>query len=360
MKSAHGTRLFRLLACASLALPGQLPAQTSGGLATEEAATPVERARHAGVVTIYYENDYFGGTDENYTNGAKISWLSADLSAWGRTGWQHGLLTSLPFVNQADTQKNFGISLGQQIYTPTDTVLVNPDPSDRPYAGWSYFELSFISKNSSRADIVSIQLGILGPSSWAEKTQRTVHDAIGADTPSGWDYQLGDEPGINLIYERRYRAYARAFGDALGFDFIPVAGVSLGNVQTFANLGAQVRIGLNLPTDFGVQLARGGAIGAGPGDDLDPRVAVDRSFSIFVFAGADGRAVAQDIFLDGNTWRDSRSVDKNTFVADVQSGVGIIWGAWQLTGAYVARSKEFETQPEPWTSFASVTLSVAY
>ena len=321
---------------------------------------PVERARRAGVFTIYFENDWFGGTDENYSNGVKLSWLSDDLTDWGQTGWRHSFLSALPFVNRPGTQKNFGFSLGQNMYTPQDTDASVPDPTDRPYAGWSYVEFSFISKDTVRADIVSIQLGIVGPSSGAEAVQDMVHGWIGAEKAQGWDYQLEDEPGINLIYERRYRLVARTLWDSIGFDLIPHGGFSLGNVQTYANLGATTRFGLNLPSDFGVDLARGGAIGASPADDLDPRVAPNRHFSLFLFVGAEGRAVARDIFLDGNTWKESASVDKEPFVADLLAGVGLIAGRWQLTGTFVHRTKEFETQPDPWSHFGSLTLSVAF
>lgn len=326
----------------------------------EADAVPVERARNAGVFTIYFENDYFTGTDQDYTNGAKLSWLSGDLTEWGQSGWRRGFLNALPFVNRPETQKNFGFSVGQQIYTPQDQQANPPDPDDRPYAGWSYAEISFVSKTATRADIISIQAGIVGPSSGAEKVQTEVHEWLDESVPAGWDHQLEDEFGLNLIYERRYRLAARTLGDSLGFDFIPHGGFSLGNVQTYANLGGTARLGFNLPSDFGVGVARGASVGASPIDDLDPRVAPDRDVSLFLFAGADGRAVGRDIFLDGNTWKDSASVDSETFVADIFAGVGLIAGRWQLTATVVHRTKEFETQPEPWTRFGSVSLSVAF
>src|SRR5690606_12386099 len=103
-------------------------------------------------------------------------------------------LNALPFVNNPGTQKNFGFSVGQKIFTPTDTRAAVPDPDDRPYAGWSYVELSFISKTDVRADIVSIQAGMVGPSSGAEDTQRIVHEWLNDGVPQGWDSQLRDEP----------------------------------------------------------------------------------------------------------------------------------------------------------------------
>lgn len=335
------------------------------GVAANASAGPdpkaVERAREAGLFTFYFENDAFGNTDQHYTNGTKLSWMTGDLTSWGQTGWRKTFLNLLPFVNRPGTQKNFGFSLGQSIYTPENTKATVPDPTDRPYAGWSYIEVSFISKTQRRVDILSFQAGMVGPSSLAEDTQRIIHEWINSNEPQGWEHQLRDEPGFNLIYERRYRAYGRALNDTLGIDFIPHGGFSLGNVQTYANLGATLRFGLNLPSDFGVQLARGGAIGASPTDDFDPRVAPGRSVSFFVFAGADGRAVAQDIFLDGNTWKKGGpSVDKERFVADLLGGVGLIAGRWQLTGTFVHRTQEFETQPEDHTRFGSITLSMAF
>jgi hypothetical protein len=333
---------------------------TSPCAQADESSIPTDRARAAPVFTIYYENDVFNGTDVHYTNGVKLSWLSADLADWGQTGWRKVIVESLPFVNRPGGQKNFGISLGQHMYTPRDNEASVPDPNDRPYAGWTYLEFAFVSKTPRISDTLSLQVGIVGPSSLAGRTQSTIHDWIGSPRAKGWDYQLHDEVGVDLVYERRWRLYARALVHTLGVDFIPHAGASLGNVQTYANGGATLRLGLNLPSDFGVQLARAGSVGGTPTDDLDPRVSLTRNFSLFVFAAVDGRAVARDLFLDGNTFRDSRSVDKETFVADVSYGIGLIAGRWQATFTQVRRTREFRTQTGPPTDFGSCSLSCAF
>lgn len=326
----------------------------------DEPSIPADLARKTGTFTLYFENDYFGGTDRHYTNGVKFSWLYSDLTDWGQNGWRKKFLESLPFVNRPGSQKNFGFALGQNIYTPQDQDAFVPDPTDRPYAGWSYLELTFMSKTEHIADTVSFQLGMVGRHSYAQDMQRVIHEWLNNSQPNGWEYQLHDEAGLNVIFERRWRLYGRALNDVLGIDFVPHAGLSLGNIQTHANAGATLRLGFNLPSDFGVQIIRPGGVGNTPIDDRDPRVAPDRSWSFFVFGSVDGRAVARDIFLDGNTFKDSPSVDKKIFVADLSYGAGFIAGRWQLTFSQVYRTREFEGQPFNHNDFGSVTLSYAF
>jgi lipid A 3-O-deacylase len=345
-----------------LLLSAALMLSNSSGLAAQGADAPPStvRARSAPVVTLYFENDTFVGTDANYTNGVKLSWLSADLVGWGQTGWRKRFVDMLPFVNRPEGQKNFGLAVGQSMYTPRNIATPDPDPTDRPYAGWSYLEMAFVSKTNAVSDTIAIQAGLVGPHSAADDAQRVVHRLIDAPRPLGWSHQLHDELGVNLVYERRWRLYGSAVFQRLGVDLVPHAGVSLGNIQTYANAGGTVRLGLNLPSDFGVQLARPGSVGGSPADDLDPRVALDRNFSIFAFAAIDGRAVGRDIFLDGNTFRSSRSVSKEAFVADFSAGAGIIAGRWQLTYANVWRTREFKSERSAYNNFGSVTISRAY
>lgn len=327
---------------------------------TAAAPSTNARARVAPVVTLYFENDVFSGTDQDYTNGVKLSWLSADLVDWGQSGWRRDLLELMPFVNRNRGQKAIGFALGQNIYTPRVTTARNPDPNDRPYAGWTYLEMALISKTDEVSDTLSVQVGMIGPHSQAEDAQRIVHGWINSVSPQGWDYQLRDEVGANLVYERRWRIYGRAFSELLGIDLVPHVGGSLGNVQTYVNAGGTLRLGLNLPSDFGVQLARPGSLGGTPTDDLDPRVAPDRNASFFVFGAVDGRAVARDIFLDGNTFRSSRSVEKRNYVADWTLGIGLIAGPWQVTYSQVWRTREIESQAEGNIHFGSLSLSRAY
>jgi hypothetical protein len=76
-----------------------------------------------------------------------------------------------------------------------------------------------------------------------------------------------------------------------------------------------------------------------------------------VFAGVQGRAVARNLFLDGNTFEDSASVDRNPFVADFQTGVSISAGDWRIAYTYVWRTEEFETQPTR-QDFGALAISV--
>jgi hypothetical protein len=350
--ATHGRCLAILIAFASLA-----------SAAEREAASLQEivRARQAAVFTAYFENDILGNTDRHYTAGTKFSWLSSDYSHWReREGVAQQFGERLPLVNEPGTQKNFGFAIGQNIYTPQRKDLLSPDPTDRPYAGWTYLEFSFLSKSDARLDTLSFQLGVIGPHSYARQIQREVHRLIGSDEALGWDSQLRDEFGLNVVVERKWRLYAKSMGEILGIDFVPHVGLSVGNVQTYANTGATVRFGFNLPSDFGVQLIRPGGAGSTPANDLDPRVSLRKNFSFFLFGALDGRAVARDIFLDGNTFRDSPSVDKEPFVADVSYGAGLIAGRWQLTFTQVTRTQEFKAQVERYTRFGSATLSMAF
>lgn len=350
-----------LIAVLSLSAGWALRAQPQSNATRADTASPPPsaldfEARRQGVLTLYFENDYFGGTDRGYTNGVKLSWLSSDLTSWG-TGWRKAFAEYMPFINRPDGQKNLGVALGQAMFTPQDTKAFNPDPNDRPYAGWAYLEFSFLSKTDAVADVLAIQVGMVGRHSYAQDVQRVIHKIIGSSRPNGWEYQLADEVGVNVVFERKWRFYARALGDRLGFDLVPHLGASLGNVQTYLNAGATARLGINLPSDFGVQQIRAAGVVSAPLDGADPRVSPVHRWSLFGFAGVDGRAIARDIFLDGNTFKDSRSVDKENFVGDTSYGFGLSKGDWQLTFTRVLRSKEFDRQPQDINDFGSVAIS---
>src|SRR3546814_17784538 len=100
----------------------------------------------------------------------------------------------------------------------------------------------------------------------------------------------------------------------LGVDVTPHLGAALGNVYTYGAGGLTLRFGEDLPDDYGPPRIRPALPGSDyfrPTDD----------FGWYFFAGAEGRIVARNIFLDGNTFKDSHSVDKRPLVADLQAGL---------------------------------------
>lgn len=73
----------------------------------------------------------------------------------------------------------------------------------------------------------------------------------------------------------------------------------------------------------------------------------------------DGRAIAGNIFLGGNTWESSRHVDKIPWVSDFQLGLAIAMDGWRLSYTHVFRSREFTTQMHP-DQFGAINLFIRF
>lgn len=232
-----------------------------------------------------------------------------------------------------------GRQFGQNFYTPTDISVAALIPDDRPYAAWLYYAWLVNIRNDTDADPLvtrpvenrfEFQVGILGEAAGGEFVQKEFHRLIGDEIPQGWDNQLDFEPAFNLIYVWRKRIGNR------NFDAVPHWGGGLGTVTTHLNAGLTLRAGFNI-SDF-PQLQIPETV-AGVGRE-DPE-----RWEAYLFAGFDARLVAHNIFLDGNHFTDSHSVERENVVHDLKAGVSVRYCGWRFDYTFVRRSKEFEPLP---------------
>jgi len=200
--------------------------------------------------SVYFENDLFANTDNYYTNGTKFTWISPDLSRYREAGnlpdWAYRLVHHLPFIHHEGLQRNVAFSLGQNIYTPTDTQATHLIEDDRPYAAWLFFGVAFHNKTEHWLDTIEVSLGVVGPIALGEETQNFVHRSRDIPTAKGWDNQIHNEPALNLVWERKYRKLVAGNDGGFGFDLLGHFGASIGNVYTYANAGGGARFGYNL------------------------------------------------------------------------------------------------------------------
>ena len=321
------------------------------------------RPEDSSTFSLMFENDLFANRDQNYTSGIKLNWMSPDLSEYRDSDklpdWAVPLVESLPFINEPGLQRNIGFGLGQKIFTPEDTQRTDLIVDDQPYAGWLYMSAAFHNKNKHELDTFEIQLGVVGPAALGEETQNFVHDLRGFKEARGWDNQLKNEPGIILIAEHKDRLLQQNLFSRFGYDVITYYGGGAGNVHTYANTGLEARIGWNVPIDFGSTRIRPGGDTNAPADSSDPRFSYKSAFSLHAFAGVTGNLVLRNIFLDGNTFTDSHSVDKRWLVGDLEVGVSMIYRRLKLSYTQVLRTREFHQQNDNH-EFGSISLSYTF
>jgi hypothetical protein len=315
----------------------------------------------SGRITLTEENDsIIFPTDWYYTQGLELSYLSGNVvtdSAW-----------LIPFSGLSaiglfgdtrvggDASRRYRIILGQSIFTPNDTSAVNPDRDDRPYAGWTYGGIGFVQDTGRRQfDNIELLVGIVGPGAQGRLAQNDWHQFIGIDGANGWDYQIHNEPGVMLTYERKYR-FIQPLLDGFAIEAVPEAGATIGNVMTYAQVSMLLRFGCNLEADYGPNSIRPALSGTNYFNDAY----LEGPFGFYTYVGAQGRAVARNIFLDGNTFRDSRDVDKEVFVGDIVGGIAMFWSsAIKLDAGFTYRTQDFEGQDDA-AKFANINLSFGF
>ena len=294
----------------------------------------------AWTLTLYSENDssyYVPGStaDRYYTNGAKIT--LTHHPAWGDT-LAEKLSTVLPIGKNEPVDTAVGYVFGQNIYTPDNISNTTVNVNDRPYAGWLYGGMYLQrSVNDREFDHLELNIGVVGPSSLADTTQKLIHEQLGATKPKGWDNQLRDEFGINFNYQHKWKMtlLGENQGD-LSMQVIPQAGFAVGNVSRYLSADMTMRAGWNLPADFG------------PGRLDDVVSATARSWakdmSVYGFVRVGGRYVEHDLFISGNSDPQSQGVVEEPWVGEVQYGIALAWKRLKLLWSNRYISKEFQQQ----------------
>lgn len=300
-------------------------------------------------ITLNSENDlYGGGTDRNYTNGARATYTDMGASV---PEVFHMIDRAVPTFSINETT-TISYSLGQNLYTPQDINVSANQPNDRPWAAFLYGSVGLTTITNNHVDSLEATLGIIGPAALGEQTQKFVHEHISpsSPTPRGWRHQLKNEPGLMLSWERSFpeRYSLETFG--WRSSAVPYIGATIGNVYTYASAGASFNIS---PYGEGFQDAPVRVRPAMPGTGAF--VVPDNTFSWYIFGGVEGRAVARNIFLDGNTFTSSHDVDKKPFVADANIGLALTYGKTRISYALIYRSREFDDQDQG-DIFGTVTI----
>lgn len=328
-----------------------------------------QAAAQCTVASVQFENDIgLGGTDRHYTHGSRASCMS-DNQTGDATARE--IAAGLSFnvggyaLLDSNREVRYSVALGQTMFTPEDLTQSELIVDDRPYAGWLFGSVGLVlgpraeqkagSTAFDRMESIQLTLGMVGPASGADRTQKFVHSVIDAEKPRGWRNQLRNEPGFVLEYEQKWRTDSWNLlpgSNLLQVDLMPSVGVALGNVHTYGSVAATFRIGNRLANDFGPPRIRPSVAGS---EYYEP--SPDERLGAYLFFSIGGRAVARNIFLDGNTFRSSHSVEKKNFVGDLQIGaVFSLWGTARVSLTHIIRAREFEEQ-DAFNQFSAFSLS---
>ena len=299
--------------------------------------------------TIQEENDavstLHGTSDQNYTSGLRLGWTSGQdavgpVAALGQNIWSGGTT-------------RLSLEISQSIFTPHDTQISPPDPHDRPYAGILIATAGLVHDTADTRDLVSVSLGVIGPSALARQVQNGFHDLIGDTENKGWHDQLPDQPAFQLLGQRTYRMPLVQLGP-IETDALPSATASIGDIRDYVQLGGILRFGQGLASDFGTPRIEPGLNGS------DAYTAV-RPIAWYGFAGVDGQAVGYDVTLDGSTFRsDSRNVQHRWDVGELEAGAALMAFGLRLTYTQTWQTQEFRHARSGLFNFGSVALSAKF
>jgi len=144
------------------------------------------------ILKIGFDNDIFDYTDQFFTNGIRLDYVAPAISD---NPVKHILL---PYWGKAINY--YGLSLVQNLYTPSTTKKGSILYNDRPYASYLYFGSFKITNDQKHQyrQTSELDLGVIGPPSLGGEVQYLFHKYIPYNNePLGWEYQISTDAVIN-------------------------------------------------------------------------------------------------------------------------------------------------------------------
>ena len=285
-------------------------------------------------VIVTYENDIFLHTDNNYSSGSEVEWVSE------------------PKVD-ADGPFRIGWGADEIMYTPTDIRDSHmPPQNEHPWCGtFSFFRETWTRGENGDEVRMRYQAGVLGPLAGGEFFQTSIHRSIHNDLPMGWGNQLPNEPMLNYYYDRYHLLFSENI-DRWSTDLKAIYGATAGTTFDNARAGFQIRAGYNIPKN------------SMPGG-IDPKVSKpgekdsNPGFFCYLTGGFQEYNVAHNSTV-GESFLKERMPGQDRILMPIvgEYKYGVVAGYKELSFTYLLchRSNEFRGQTDGGMDYGMVRL----
>ncbi|MBU2870661.1 lipid A deacylase LpxR family protein [Colwellia sp. E2M01] len=300
-------------------------------------------------LTLSIDNDGLLGTDKDYTNGLFLKYNSKSYRDLKNNvpSLFTPVIAILPLAEHSN--KNWGITFGQQIWTPSDITVVEEQADERPYTGFIFLEAHFVEFSSDMANKYSLMLGNVGPDSFGETSQKTVHNLIGSDTPAGWDRQIENQTVFNLSYAAHRLLSRSTTKPNDGVEASLTGRVNVGNFQSEVALGGIIRWGSDLAKSFA-------SVGSKPGHYIDPSVLAKSRSGQFYYVALEGRYRFQDITIDGARPKHLFDVKTDHWQSTFSTGAVYYQESWGVALSVATSTPDYKEDRQNFNSTASIEL----
>lgn len=301
--------------------------------------------------TLTVENDLLAGKDSGYTSGVGATWTHAGLASFMDDrvpGWLQAISSRLYISRLPDTMRAVSYTLGQLMQTPKDLTATQRLDGQLPYAGLLAWSARLHAWNARGTDTAALTLGVVGPLSGAEQTQKFVHRLTGSTRPEGWRNQIGDEPVFLLEAQRLRRLAGGDEGDGPGWDTVGFGLLGLGTIRSYGAAGAGFRFGYGLDRGYP-------DVTVLPGLQVNPLAGTARRSS-YVFLAVLGAFVANDIGIERGHGTPLRLAHWQRQIA---AGLTVNRDHWAFLLSMVRASDRYVGQSDS-TRYGSLSVTYRY
>lgn len=270
------------------------------------------------IISFKWSNDVIFETDYYYTNGLRFEFYFSFLKS--------NPVNYILLPSSDNSMKYYGLTLTQDLYTPTEVTDTLRLRADRPYA--AYILLGFEKISYDRIKKLRIysafELGIIGESAYGKETQNVIHDWLPTtSTLFTWLNQIKDDFAINYTAE-----IEKGFWDGSWFNINGITSTKLGSPYTYLDAGFAGRLGkydLNYHPDFAMS------------SNMD--------WQGYLFADFRGRFVLYNATLQGGLFNNNSiyTVDAiEHWVGDFSVGISVLYKYVKLDFGIHHITPEFE------------------
>jgi len=292
---------------------------------------------------ISVDNDIIDYTDRFYTNGIRIDLISPFLA---------GNPLGKIFIPYWGSGINYyGLSIVQNLYTPSTTKTGGILFGDRPYAAYLYFGCFKITNDPMKKFRLSSELdfGIIGPLSFGEWVQRSFHNVVPSNNePLGWEYQIQNDLVLNYQV-----TFDKGVLEQKWVNLNLVSSASLGTLYTNIEGGFNFRTGWMNPYFANLGIAKR--------DKL--KLNHLHKAQCYIFVKGSGKLVGYDATLEGGLLNKTNvytipasHISRLNF--QTSTGLTITYGGFQIEAEQFFLSPEFTNGS--WHKWVHIGLTFCF